>query len=207
MKAFLQNNTSKLDVAESSYAIKSILGSIKMEQISLHEQDQYVDAYSSTIALDTNTIENLTFTEPVIKVALSSLNVSKMVFTDINNPSNSSNAFISCTTNTTISFNNLTSVSNQESLLLLNNATGVIENVNIAYSSSISSMIQIYDSDQVELKSIFMNSSSSEALSLLLIKDSTNVELLNVTITNINQLAIQVENSIITKAEELDISN
>ena len=206
MKEFLQDNTAKLDVAESSYAIKSILGSMNMAQISLYEQDQYVDAYSSTIALDTNTIENLTFTEPVIKVILSSLNVTKMVLTSIKNPSNSSNTFISCTTDTTISFNDLTYLFNEASLLLLNNVSGIVENVNITSSSSISSMIQIYDSDQLELKSILMKNSSSKALSLLLIKDSSNVELINITITNINQLAVQIYNSIIIKTEQLDLA-
>ena len=207
LKEFLQNNTSKLDVAESPYAVKSILGSMNITQISLNQQDQYVDAYSSTITLDSNNIENLTFTEPVIKVALSSLNVIKMVFTNIKNPSDSSNSFISCTTDTSISINDLTSVSNEASLLLLNNATGNIENIKITSSSSISSMIQIYDSDQLELKSVLVNDSSSRALSLVLIKDSINIELVNITITNINQLAIQIYGSIINKAEELDLSH
>ena len=84
-----------LDVVESSYAVKSTIGSISIVQVHVYKQDQLIDAYSSTVVLDNTVIENVTFTKPVIKASLSVLNGSDIKVEGIENASNSTNSFMS----------------------------------------------------------------------------------------------------------------
>ena len=84
-----------LDVVESSYAVKSTIGTISIVQVNVYNQDQLIDAYSSTIVLDNTVIENVTFTKSVIKTSLSVLNGSEITVKSIENPDNSTSPVIS----------------------------------------------------------------------------------------------------------------
>ena len=84
-----------LDVVESSYAVKSTIGTISIVKVNVYKQDQLIDAYSSTVVLDNTVIENVTFTESVIKTSLSVLNGSDIIVKSIENPDNNTSPVIS----------------------------------------------------------------------------------------------------------------
>ena len=144
-KTFIRNNIAVLDVVESSYAIKSTIGTITIAHVNVYKQDQLIDAYSSTVVLDSTIIENVTFTESVIKTSLSVLNGSEITVRNIENPSNSTSTFISCSTESTINIDGLNYTSSQASMMLLNNVTGAINKVDIMSVQGVPSMIQIDD--------------------------------------------------------------
>ena len=144
-KTFILNNIAVLDVVESSYAVKSTIGTITIAHVNVYKQDQLIDAYSSTVVLDSTIIENVTFTESVIKTSLSVLNGSEITVRNIENPSNSTSTFISCSTESTINIDGLNYTSSQASMMLLNNVTGAINKVDIMSVQGVLSMIQIDD--------------------------------------------------------------
>ena len=144
-KTFIRNNIAVLDVVESSYAVKSTIGTITIAHVNVYKQDQLIDAYSSTVVLDSTVIENVTFTESVIKTSLSVLNGSEITVRNIENPSNSTSTFISCSTESTINIDGLNYTSSQASMMLLNNVTGAINKVDIMSVQGVPSMIQIDD--------------------------------------------------------------
>ena len=144
-KTFIRNNIAVLDVVESSYAVKSTIGTITIAHVNVYKQDQLIDAYSSTVVLDSTVIENVTFTESVIKTSLSVLNGSEITVRNIENPSNSTSTFISCSTESTINIDGLSYTLSQASMMLLNNVTGAINKVDIMSVQGAPSMIQIDD--------------------------------------------------------------
>ena len=144
-KTFIRSNIAVLDVVESSYAVKSTIGTITIAHVNVYKQDQLIDAYSSTVVLDSTAIENVTFTESVIKTSLSVLNGSEITVRNIENPSNSTSTFISCSTESTINIDGLNYTSSQASMMLLNNVTGAINKVDIMSVQGVPSMIQIDD--------------------------------------------------------------
>ena len=144
-KTFIRNNIAVLDVVESSYAVKSTIGTITIAHVNVYKQDQLIDAYSSTVVLDSTIIENVTFTESVIKTSLSVLNGSEITVRNIENPSNSTSTFISCSTESTINIDGLNYTSSQASMMLLNNVTGIINKVDMISVQGVPSMIQIDD--------------------------------------------------------------
>ena len=144
-KTFIRNNIAVLDVVESSYAVKSTIGTITIAHVNVYKQDQLIDAYSSTVVLDSTVIENVTFTESVIKTSLSVLNGSEITVRNIENPSNSTSTFISCSTESTINIDGLNYTTSQASMMLLNNVTGAINKVDIMSVQGVPSMIQIDD--------------------------------------------------------------
>ena len=144
-KAFIQNNLAVLDVVESSYAIKLTIGTMNIVQVHVYKQDQLIDAYSSTVILDNTVIENVTFTEPVIKTSLSVLNGSEIIIQSVNNFNNSTSTVISCSIESSINIDGLNYTSSQASIILLNNVTGSVNNVNITSVQGVPSMIQIND--------------------------------------------------------------
>ena len=134
-----------LDVVESSYAVKSTIGTITIAHVNVYKQDQLIDAYSSTVVLDSTVIENVTFTESVIKTSLSVLNGSEITVRNIENPSNSTSTFISCSTESTINIDGLNYTLSQTSMMLLNNVTGIINKVDIISVQGVPSIMQIDD--------------------------------------------------------------
>ena len=144
-KTFIRSNIAVLDVVESSYAVKSTIGTITIAHVNVYKQDQLIDAYSSTVVLDSTVIENVTFTESVIKTSLSVLNGSEIIVRNIENPSNSTSTFISCSTESTINIDGLNYTSSQASMMLLNNVTGAINKVDIISVQGVSSIMQIDD--------------------------------------------------------------
>ena len=144
-KTFIRSNIAVLDVVESSYAVKSTIGTITIAHVNVYKQDQLIDAYSSTVVLDSTVIENVTFTESVIKTSLSVLNGSEITVRNIENPSNSTSTFISCSTESTINIDGLNYTSSQASMMLLNNVTGAINKVDIISVQGAPSIMQIND--------------------------------------------------------------
>ena len=134
-----------MNVVESPYAVKSIIGSIKTMHTNVTEQDMFVEAFTSTIEIDHVNIDNVSFTQSVIKLSLSSLNGSNIMVNNVRNPSNSQNSFISCQIDSSIDINNMSYSQAQTSMLLLNNVTGQIQNVETMSTSSVSDMIQADD--------------------------------------------------------------
>ena len=196
-----------LDVIESPYAVKSVIGNIQISQTDVFEQDQFIDAYSSSVVMNDTNITNITFIEPVIKASLSTLNGSNIVVTNINNPSGSTNFFISCSINTIINISGLTYTSSQVSLMLLNNVIGTIDNLDITSISSMSVMIQIDRSFDLQLTRITIDDVDNQADSIISITDSTGLELGNILMSSISQLAIEIYNSIIDKAYSFNFNN
>ena len=206
-KEYLTNNTRKLNVVESSYAVKSILGSITIFQVDVNQQDQFADVYSSTLILNNVNITNIIFSQPVIKASLSVLNGSSIMVTDISNPNNSSFSFISCSTESSIFIDGLSYTSSQTSLMLLRNVTGMINNMNITNSDSISHMMLIDDSYGLILDTIMISNISSQTESVILVKDSNDIELDNIVVSETSQLVIETFNTRISKAYMLQIQN
>ena len=134
-----------MDVVESPYAVKSIIGNIKAMYTNVTEQDMFVEAFTSTIEIDHVNIDNVSFTQSVIKLSLSSLNGSSIMVNNVSNPSNSQNSFISCQIDSSIDINNMSYSQADTSMLLLNNVTGQIQNVETMSTSSVSDMIQADD--------------------------------------------------------------
>ena len=134
-----------MNVVESPYAVKSIIGNIKTMHTNVTEQDMFVEAFTSTIEIDHVNIDNVRFTQSVIKLSLSSLNGSNIMVNNVSNPSNSQNSFISCQIDSSIDINNMSYSQAQTSMLLLNNVTGQIQNVETMSTSSVSDMIQADD--------------------------------------------------------------
>ena len=134
-----------LDVVYSTYAIKSTIGNIKIMQTNVSEQGQFADAYSSTVMLDQVNIQNVTFTDPVIKVSLSVLNGSSIIVNNVTNPNNNLNPLISCSIDSSIDINSLNYSQSHASMFLLNNVTGKIQNVHTVSTNSVSNMIEADD--------------------------------------------------------------
>ena len=134
-----------MNVVESPYAVKSIIGNIKTMHTNVTEQDMFVEAFTSTIEIDHVNIDNVRFTQSVIKLSLSSLNGSNIMVNNVSNPSNSQNSFISCQIDSSIDINNMSYSQADTSMLLLNNVTGQIQNVETMSTSSVSDMIQADD--------------------------------------------------------------
>ena len=206
-KSYIQNDTNVLDVVESSYPIKSIIGSISITQANVFEQDQFIDGYSSTIVMNDVNITNITFTEPVIKTSLSTLNGSDIVVANINNPSNSANFFISCSTTSIINISGLNYTSSQASLILLNNVKGVIDDLDITSVSSVRAMVQIDRSYDLSLTQLSIDDVNTRVNSIVSVTDSTGLKFNNILISNIAHLIFKIQNSIIDRAHSLDFNN
>ena len=196
-----------LDVIESSYPIKSVIGSMQISQTNVFEQNRFIDAYSSTVMMDDVNITNITFTEPVIKASLSTLNGSNIVVANINNPSNSANFFISCSTTSIINISGLNYTSSQASLILLNNVKGVIDDLDITSVSSVRAMVQIDRSYDLSLTQLTIDNVNTQVNSIVSVTDSTGLEIHNILISNIAHLVFEIHNSIIDKVHSLAFNN
>ena len=206
-KTFLSNHTTSLQVIESSYALKSIISNFNVTQVDVYQQNQFVDAYLSTVVLHTVNITNLTFTQSVIKSSLSTLNGSDIIITNVDNPTSSLNSFISCSTDSSIYIDNLDYTQSQAPLMLLFNVTGLIDKLSIMSVDSTSSMIEIDDSYGLQLTSLTIDNVTSQAESIMLFKESIGVSMDNITISNIPQLFIKASQSVISRLHDLSMTN
>ena len=206
-KMFIKNDTKVLNVVESQYAIKSVIGNVNISEVDIFEQDQFIDAYSSTFVMNHINIKNITFTVPVIKTSVSIFNGSNIDIVNIRNPSNSTSFFISCSIDSVIHISGLNYTSSQASLILLNNVMGTIDALDITNVSSTRPMIQIYSSFDIRLSWITINQIETKSSSIVSVTDSFRSELNNIAVSNISQLAIQIHNSVIDKAVLLDFRN
>ena len=206
-KTFLSNHTTSLQVIESSYALKSIISNFNVTQVDVYQQNQFVDAYLSTVVLHTVNITNLTFTQSVIKSSLSTLNGSDIIITNVDNPTSSLNSLISCSSDSSIYINNLDYTQSQAPLMLLFNVTGLIDKLNIMSVNSTSSMIEIDDSYGLQLTSLTIDNVTSQAESIMLFKESIGVSMDNISISNIPQLFIKASQSVISKVHDLSMTN
>ena len=206
-KTFLSNHTTSLQVVESSYALKSIISNFNVTQVDVYQQNQFVDAYLSTVVLHTVNITNLTFTQSVIKSSLSTLNGSDIIITNVDNPGNSLNSFISCSTDSIIYIDNLDYTHSQAPLMLFFNVTGLIDKLNIMSVDSTSSMIEIDDSYGLQLTSLTIDNVTSQTESIMLFKESIGVSMDNITISNIPQLFIKASQSVISRLHDLSMTN
>ena len=152
-------------------------------------------------------ITNITLTQSVIKTSISSLILSDSAITNVINPNNNIQTFISCSTDSLIHVNGLNYSQSQASLMLLNNVTGVVDRLNVESVDSISDMIQIDDSYDLKLHTLSISNVSSQAGSIVLIKDSAAIEMDNVTISDVYQLVIETSNSQKTRAHNLSMIN
>ena len=206
-KTFLSNHTAALQVIESSYALKSIISNFNVTQVDVYQQNQFVDAYLSTVVLHTVNITNLTFTQSVIKSSLSTLNGSDIIITNVDNPTSSLNSFISCSTDSIIYIDSLDYTQSQAPLMLLFNVTGLIDKLSIMSVDSTSSMIEIDDSYGLQLTSLTIDNVTSQAESIMLFKESIGVSMDNISISNIPQLFIKASQSVISKVHDLSMTN
>ena len=206
-KSYLLNNSEVVNVIESSYAIKSIISNLNISQVNVYEQDQFIDSYLSTMVMNNVNFTNITFTQSVIKTILSTLIGSDIIIANISNPNNSTNSFISCSTDSSIFIDGLDYLQSQASLMLLNNVTGIVDKLSIVSSDSISSMIEIDDSYGLELISLLANNTSSQTKSIIRIKDSISRNMENLTFSHIPHLAIEVSNSVISKMSNTSIKS
>ena len=206
-KTFLSNHTTSLQVVESSYALKSIISNFNVTQVDVYQQNQFVDAYLSTVVLHTVNITNLTFTQSVIKSSLSTLNGSDIIITNVDNPTSSLNSFISCSTDSSIYIDSLDYTQSQAPLMLLFNVTGLIDKLSIMSVDSTSSMIEIDDSYGLQLTSLTIDNVTSQAESIMLFKESIGVSMDNITISNIPQLFIKASQSVISRLHDLSMTN
>ena len=206
-KTFLSNHTTSLQVIESSYALKSIISNFNVTQVDVYQQNQFVDAYLSTVVLHTVNITNLTFTQSVIKSSLSTLNGSDIIITNVDNPTSSLNSFISCSTDSSIYIDSLDYTQSQAPLMLLFNVTGLIDKLSIMSVDSTSSMIEIDDSYGLQLTSLTIDNVTSQAESIMLFKESIGVSMDNITISNIPQLFIKASQSVISRLHDLSMTN
>ena len=204
---FLSNHTAALQVIESSYALKSIISNFNVTQVDVYQQNQFVDAYLSTVVLHTVNITNLTFTQSVIKLSLSTLNGSDIIITNVDNPTSSLNSFISCSTDSSIYIDSLDYTQSQAPLMLLFNVTGLIDKLSIMSVDSTSSMIEIDDSYGLQLTSLTIDNVTSQTESIMLFKESIGVSMDNITISNIPQLFIKASQSVINKVHDLSLAN
>ena len=206
-KSFLSSNTEVLNVIESSYPIKSIISNLNISQTQVYEQNQFIDAYSSTVVMTSVNITNITFTQSVIKTSLSTVNGSNIVATNVDNPNDSRNSFISCSTNSSVYIDVFNYSQSQASLILLNNATGKVDRLSIVSVDSISSLILIGDSYELELNSLSISNVSSQAESITNIKNSAALQINNATVSDIDQLVIRSSNSDLSRADSLNFTN
>ena len=206
-KTFLSNHTTSLQVIESSYALKSIISNFNVTQVDVYQQNQFVDAYLSTVVLHTVNITNLTFTQSVIKSSLSTLNGSDIIITNVDNPTSSLNSFISCSTDSSIYIDSLDYTQSQAPLMLLFNVTGLIDKLSIMSVDSTSSMIEIDDSYGLRLTSLTIDNVTSQTESIMLFKESIGVSMDNITISNIPQLFIKASQSVISRLHDLSMTN
>ena len=204
---FLSNHTAALQVIESSYALKSIISNFNVTQVDVYQQNQFVDAYLSTVVLHTVNITNLTFTQSVIKSSLSTLNGSDIIINDVDNPSSSLNSFISCSTDSSIYIDSLDYTQSQAPLMLLFNVTGLIDKLSIMSVDSTSSMIEIDDSYGLQLTSLTIDNVTSQTESIMLFKESIRVSMDNITISNTPQLFIKASQSVISRLHDLSMTN
>ena len=204
---FLSNHTAALQVIESSYALKSIISNFNVTQVDVYQQNQFVDAYLSTVVLHTVNITNLTFTQSVIKSSLSTLNGSDIIITNVDNPTSSLNSFISCSTDSSIYIDSLDYTQSQAPLMLLFNVTGLIDKLSIMSVDSTSSMIEIDDSYGLQLTSLTIDSVTSQTESIMLFKESIRVSMDNITISNTPQLFIKASQSVISRLHDLSMTN
>ena len=204
---FLSNHTAALQVIESSYALKSIISNFNVTQVDVYQQNQFVDAYLSTVVLHTVNITNLIFTQSVIKSSLSTLNGSDIIITNVDNPSSSLNSFISCSTDSSIYIDSLDYTQSQAPLMLLFNVTGLIDKLSIMSVDSTSSMIEIDDSYGLQLTSLTIDNVTSQTESIMLFKESIGVSMDNITISNIPQLFIKASQSVISRLHDLSMTN
>ena len=180
---------------------------MKISQTNVYEQNQFIDAYSSTILMNSINVTNITLTQSVIKTSLSTLNGSDIIVSNIDNPSNSTNSLISCSTDSSIYIDGLSNSQSQASLILLNNVTGSIANINTISSTSISNMIQIDDSYGLELTSLSISNVSSHTESIILIKDSSAFTMQNISVSDISQLAVILSNTYMSRAYNISFRN
>ena len=206
-KKYLQNNINTLDVIESPYAVKSIIANIKAMHTKIFERDQFVVAFTSTVTLDDVNIQNVYFTGPVIELSLSALNGSNIMADNISNPDGSYNPFISCSIDSFINIDNLDYSQSETSMFLLSNVTGFTHDVYTVSSSSLSNMIEADDWHGLIISDLNIADVSSETESVLLIKDNTNIMLEDIVISDIHQLVIQIQNSVVSKASSLNLTN
>ena len=206
-KSFLSSNTEMLNVIESSYSIKSIISNLNILQTQVYEQNQFVDAYSSTVVMNSVNITNITFTQSVIKISLSTLNVSDIIVANVDNPSNSRNSFLSCSIDSSIYIDGIDYSQSQASLMLLNNAIGKVNKLSITSADSISSLILIDESYELELNSLSIRNVSSQAESIINIKNSATFQINNATVSDIDKLIIRSSNSDISRADSLNFTN
>ena len=157
--------------------------------------------------MDNLNITNIIIEQPIIKASLSTLNGSNILISNVDNPNNSTSTIISCTTDSSISIENLDYSMSEASLMLLNNVTGRINKVSIEYVESISSIIQIDDSYNLELISISIENVSSQQESIISLKNSVSLDINSTSISNISQLAIWTINSEINTISNMSMKD
>ena len=150
---------------------------------------------------------SVTLTQSVIKTSLSVVNMTEITITDIDNPNNSTNPFISCSTDSEIYINGLDYLQSEASLILLNNVTGIIDELSIVSSRSISNMIQIDGSYELVLMSVSIKNVSSHVESIILIKNNVDLQIDNITVSNVLQLVTELSNSHINRAYNMTFTN
>ena len=155
---FLLNYTEILNVVESPYAIKSIIGNLLIESTNLTEKGHLIDAYLSSIALHNINIQNITFTFPAIKSILSSFSCSRLSFTNTTITNYISKPYLLYFTDSTINISNTSLQSSMISLALLQNTTGYISSINITSTFTYStSLIMISNSDNLKLDRFYIS--------------------------------------------------
>ena len=142
-KSYLSNNTRFLDVIESPYIIKSVIGNVDVIDSQIYRQNQFVDAYQSIVNLNRTLVTDIVITNVLIKFIISTMIIDNIEIVNLTNPFSLNYAVIAGSTESTIYAKDFTYSNNSSPFLVLVDVSGIISNIIIDSSTSISRMIDI----------------------------------------------------------------
>ena len=107
-KLYLASNTRILDVIQSPFMIKLVIGNIDLVDTKVYRQSQFVDAYQSIVNLNRTRVTDIIVADVFIKFIISTMIIDNLDIVNVTNPHNYNYAMISGSTESTINSNEIT---------------------------------------------------------------------------------------------------
>jgi hypothetical protein len=207
LKNFIIDYTQHLNnEPPTSSLIQLIFASVKISNSShIYSQSSIVKAFLSTITIENSTINDISMTESAIEGVSSTIEFSKMTINNIT--SSEQGSFIVISLNSHFIAKNVEYNSGNWGLFDLRSSEIDVEDVQFDGVKEARFLFDVYDSEKATLDNITVSNSSSEETSLVKIRNSKNVSWSNISFSDIDQIAIYIEESFLTKMKNISVSD
>ena len=138
------DNLHLLDVSESKYVFKSVIGTLKFQDLDLSGDILPFESYISTITIQSITLFNIEISDPIITFSLTDIEIMDLQVENITDLSGSA-AVVSGLIESSISVTNLKYTNSTAAIFQFVDLDADIQNVTISNIQSGESLISIFD--------------------------------------------------------------